>query len=100
MKLTPNRIDVLTSLFAAEVSKYGGSMVDLPDGRRVRMFAPIDFGGSNDSHHSHTATALGKYGLVDRYKYSTGHLNNFNSRVKGACVYALTDAGRKLVSML
>jgi hypothetical protein len=100
MKLTANRIEVLRELRGSEQSKYGGRHFNLPDGRRVRMFAPIDFGGSNDSHHSHTATALAKYGLVDRYKYSTGHLNNFNSRVKGACVYALTDAGRKLVSML
>lgn len=43
---------------------------------------PMDFGGSNGSHHSSTATALARKGLVHRWKYG-GY--------KGACWYRATD---------
>jgi hypothetical protein len=100
MKLTANRIDVLRELQGCEQAKYAGRKYNLPDGRQLRMYTPLEFGGMNGSHHSHTAKALAKAGLVDRYKYSTGHLNNFKSRVKGACAFALTDKGRELLQQL
>jgi hypothetical protein len=54
---------------------------------------PMDFGGTNGSHHSGTAKKLAQLGLVDRYNYHTDRLNHFTGRAKGACVYRITDAG-------
>jgi len=98
-KLTNRQIEVLRELEGCEQSKYAGRRFNLPDGRQgVRMFTPMEFGGTSCSHHSATATTLAKMGLVDRYKYTYQELNTFNSRAKGACVYALTDAGRTAIA--
>jgi hypothetical protein len=53
--------------------------------------APMDFGGSDGSHHSATARALAKRGLIDRYK--NGRINTFKSRNKDSCCYRINKAG-------
>ena len=70
--------DLRHEMFAPEVRGY--------------WYAPIDFGGTNGSHHSGTATQLAKLGLIDRYK--GGKVNFFQSRYKGSCGYRINDAGR------
>lgn len=93
MKLTQNQVDVLSAL------KYCRDHAELyckavyVDGQLFANWgsAPIDFGGQNGTHHSGTATALAKKGLVDREK--NGKLNIFTSRNKGSCYYRITDAG-------
>jgi len=59
--------------------------------------SPMDFGGTNGSHHSETAKALAMKGLVDRYNYHTGRLNHFTGKAKGACMYRISDAGIKYI---
>lgn len=53
--------------------------------------APMDFGGTDGSHHSTTARQLAVRGLIDRYK--NGKINTFNSRNKGSCCYRINSAG-------
>lgn len=60
--------------------------------------APMDFGGSDGSHHSGTARWLAKKGLIDRYK--NGKVNVFNSRNKGSCCYRINSAGLALLAEL
>lgn len=81
MKLTDSQRDVLLSLefFHRNVADVG-----YPD-RRAR---PMDVGGTDCSHHSGTLKALAKKGLVDRHK---------RGGRRGACTYALTDAGREVL---
>lgn len=95
-KLTKNQLDVLVELNGCDQMKYGGRIWTLPDGSKARLFMPMDFGGRSGSHHSGTATALAKRGLVDRLKVGWGpsQLNFFKGRQKGSCHYRITDAGR------
>lgn len=95
-KLTKNQLDVLVELDGCDRMKHGGRTWTLPDGTKARLYMPMEFGGSNGSHHSGTATALAKRGLVDRLKLSGigTRLNNFRSRAKGSCHYRITEAGR------
>lgn len=98
--LTKNQTEVLRNLESCERSPHCGRTWTLPDGSETRAFAPLDFGGSNGSHHSATATALAKRGLVLRIKhvwFSPLQVNRFNSRAKGSCHYVLTDAGRAVL---
>lgn len=97
-RLTANQVDVLTELEGcAQSHMLGGRTWTLPDGTKARLFTPMEFGGSNGSHHSGTATALAKRGLVDRLKcrgWGGGtQLNVFKGRAKGSCHYRITDAG-------
>lgn len=93
--LTANQLDVLQTL-AQHGDKPSLNSLDLTAdcfAPEVRGYwaAPIDFGGTNGSHHSATATALAKRGLVDRYK--NGRVNYFKSRNKGSCGYRINAAG-------
>lgn len=94
--LTPNQLDVLIELDGCDKLKLGGRNWTLPDGSVARLFMPMEFGGTNGSHHSGTATALAKRGLVDRLKvgYGPSQFNAFNSRAKGSCHYRITEVGR------
>jgi hypothetical protein len=91
--LTPNQREVLENL------EYLHLRPDQCDRTVNRGDPAIDgkwgtclaFGGSNGSHHSATATALAKRGLVDRLKGN--RLNFFQSRTKGSCYYRITEAG-------
>lgn len=58
--------------------------------------APLDFGGSNGSHHGATATKLAKLGLVEHRKrgYEWGQAP---TRYRGSKLYRISEAGRKLV---
>lgn len=97
MSLTSKQIDVLAELEGCDQMKLGGRFWTLPDGSKARLFMPMEFGGTNGSHHSGTATSLAKRGLVDRLKcvpFGKSQLNRFNSRCKGSCHYRITDAGR------
>lgn len=60
---------------------------------REGWMRPMDFGGSNGSHHSHTATKLAKLGFVEVYMAS--EKRPWRSRYSGGKRYRLTDAGRR-----
>lgn len=99
-RLTPNQIEVLRELQGCDRMKSGGRYWTYPDGTKARMFMPMEFGGSNGSHHSGTAKALAIRGFVDRMKASHAgiSLNNFKSRAKGSCHYRITEAGAEALS--
>lgn len=93
MKLTDRQIDVLESLARLRGQRVSRDMTSESFPLEVRGYwaAPIDFGGTDGSHHSATATQLAKKGLVDRYK--GGRINYFQSRSKGSCCYRIAGAG-------
>lgn len=102
--LTESQVDVLVELEGCERLQYGGRNWTLPDGSKARLFMPMEFGGTNGSHHSGTATALAKRGLVDRLKVMSfgggSQLNVFRGSWKGSCHYRITDAGRAALARL
>ena len=61
--------------------------------------APMDFGGSNGSHHSNTATALCKKAnpLVERRKRGVDWGEKSRWRERGSYVYRLTPLGVSIV---
>ena len=61
--------------------------------RAERGVAPMQFGGSNGSHHGGTATRMVAKGWVDRrYRgYDWGEPMRF--RARGSCAYRITPAG-------
>lgn len=64
-----------------------------------RGFAPLNFGGSNGSHHGATATKLAKRGLVEQRKrgYEWGGVpKGKGGWYRGSKVYRPTQAGREL----
>jgi hypothetical protein len=77
MKLTDRQLEVLKSL--AYAHKYG-------------FVRPMDLGGTDASHHSHTLAALVRKGLAKRQ--ARGGL------FRGAWRYRITDAGLALLSPL
>lgn len=103
-KLTARQIEVLTELQGCEQMKLGGRTWTLPDGSKARLFMPMEFGGRSGSHHSATAMALAKRGLVDRLKcVSWGggtQLNVFTGSKKGSCHYRITEAGKSALEAL
>lgn len=103
-KLTPRQIEVLTELSGCEQCALGGRVWTLPDGAKARLFMPMEFGGSNGSHHSATATALAKRGLVGRLKVVSwgggSQLNVFTGSRKGSCHYRITKAGEAALEAL
>jgi hypothetical protein len=82
--LSENAIEVLASLDF--IRRYE------PE-RHEAGVAPLQFGGSNGSHHGGTATRLAAKGLVDRrYRgYEWGERRRYGAR--GSCVYRITPAG-------
>jgi hypothetical protein len=60
-----------------------------------RGFAPIDFGGSNGSHHGATATKLAARGLVDQKKRGYSWGSSPARWYRGSKVYRPTLAGRE-----
>lgn len=54
---------------------------------------PLDFGGSNGSHHSLTATKLVKHGMAE-HKKSGRQWGEAPTRWRGAKYYRPTDEGR------
>jgi hypothetical protein len=61
--------------------------------------APLDFGGSNGSHHGPTATKLVKYGYVEHRKrgYDWGEAPGPGRGYRGSKLYRATEAGRDAV---
>lgn len=58
--------------------------------------APLNFGGSNGSHHGRTATNLVRLGLVEHRK--RGRLwGEAPTRYRGSKLYRATPAGREAV---
>jgi hypothetical protein len=59
--------------------------------------APIDFGGSNGSHHGKTATKLAAHGFVDQRMrgHPWGDLRTTGAR--GSKVYRASEAGRDAI---
>ena len=94
-KLTERQLDVLQTLARYRDKPAFNSKNLTADcfAPEVRGYwaAPIDFGGTNGSHHSATARQLAIKGLVDRYK--NGRANTFKSRNKGSCGYRINAAG-------
>lgn len=54
---------------------------------------PLDFGGSNGSHHSLTATKLVKHGMAEHRK-GYGEWGKSSTHYRGSKQYRATDAGR------
>lgn len=69
-----------------------------PEEVRGHWAAPMDFGGTDGSHHSTTARRLAQLGLIDRYK--NGKVNTFNSRNKGSCCYRINEYGLAYLASL
>lgn len=59
--------------------------------------APLDFGGSNGSHHGKTALKLTKLGFVEAKKRGKDWGDLTTRDARGSNVYRATDAGRKAV---
>ena len=95
IQLTANQLDVLTSLKRLHDRPDQCSRPLMWEGvdPAVRGYwaAPMDFDGSNGSHHSATAKQLAIKGLIDRYK--NGKVNSFKSRNKSSCCYRINAAG-------
>jgi len=91
VKLTDRELDVLRELEWLHERHDQCNRNFMIDGVMTHWGTPQYFGGSNGSHHSATATALAKKGLVDRYK--GGRINFFESHIKGSCYYRITKAG-------
>ncbi len=97
MKLTEKQWDVLSELALKRMHNCESiHRAFFSDGRapETGWFMPMEFGGTDGSYHSGTATALAKKGLIDRLK--SGRLNYFKSRIKGACLYRITDSGMEV----
>lgn len=80
--LTENQLEVLCNLWNQPASGV----------------APMDFGGSNGSHHSNTATAmtLGAEPLVERTKRGVDWGEKPRFRERGSYLYRLTPRGVRL----
>lgn len=55
--------------------------------------APIDFGGTNGSHHSLTASKLVRHGMAEHRKRGR-EWGEASSRYRGSKLYRPTDEGR------
>lgn len=105
MKISERDIEVLEDLHRSYIRgvnsrgnpiAYAGEkamqyLKDRDDLHGEGWLMPMDFGGTNGSHHSATATRLAKYGLV--YRYKGGNINYFKSRSKGSCLYRISRHG-------
>lgn len=60
--------------------------------------APIDFGGSNGSHHGATATKLVRLGLAEHKKRGLDW-GQAPTRWRGSKLYRPTEAGRKAFNL-
>lgn len=80
MKLTDNQREVLCNLASLRESPNQCS-------RRDGWATPMDFGGSDGSHHSGTAKRLADKGLVTREQYRGW------GGGRGSCAYKITEAG-------
>lgn len=94
MRVTPRELEVLRDLAQA---------VRANPGRRI---APIDLGGRDGSHHSHTLAQLCKKGLATRRKYTffgdcsckCGPDAMFGHRCRGSFAYGITEEGIRLAA--
>lgn len=60
--------------------------------------APLEFGGSNGSHHGATALKLAKRGLVEAKKRGAANWGDLKTRdARGSNIYRATEAGREAV---
>jgi hypothetical protein len=60
--------------------------------------APLDFGGSNGSHHGKTALKLAKRGLVEAKKRGAANWGDLKTRdARGSNIYRATPAGRDAI---
>ena len=61
--------------------------------------APLDFGGSNGSHHGKTATKLAEHGLVEhRFRGLDWGQKGRPGGARGSKLYRATPAGREAIS--
>lgn len=94
--LTERQVDVLKTLASIKdkPSRNSRNLTNpefFEEGVRGYWAAPMDFGGTDGSHHSATARQLAERGLIDRYK--NGRINTLKSRNKSSCCYRINDAG-------
>lgn len=59
--------------------------------------APLDFGGSNGSHHGKTATKLVKHGFVEQKQRGHDWGDVFTGNSRGSKLYRATEAGRDAI---
>jgi hypothetical protein len=97
--LTDRDMETLGELIAAQDSWRDYCKRNERDDWEHRGFAPLDFGGSNGSHHGATATKLVARGLVEHKKrgYEWGRAPGGNYR--GSKVYRPTAEGRELFAV-
>lgn len=88
--LTERDLETLAELVYA---RYESTMKHYYEGGS----APLDFGGSNGSHHGKTATKLVKHGFVEHRKrgHEWGDVRTTGAR--GSKVYRATEAGRDAI---
>lgn len=95
--LTDRDLDVLDDLIGGydnHVRVMGDEWIEKDrDG-----IAPLDFGGSNGSHHGKTATKLVKHGFVEHRKRGAPWGDNRSTGYRGSKVYRPTEAGRAAIS--
>lgn len=87
--LTDRDYETLGDIISAvdqRAKHYGG------DPKHVGV-RPLDFGGSNGSHHSVTATKLVNHGMAEHRK-GYGEWGKSSTRYRGSKQYRPTDAGR------
>jgi hypothetical protein len=86
-RLTERDLETLDDLAGAcdNLAKYGR------DGA-----APLDFGGSNGSHHGKTATKLADHGLAEHRKRGYAWGVSPSRGYRGSKVYRPTAAGREV----
>jgi hypothetical protein len=59
--------------------------------------APLDFGGSNGSHHGKTATKLVAHGFVEQKQRGHDWGDVLTNNARGSKLYRATDAGRTAI---
>ena len=85
--LTERDVETLRELRAASDDAI---KLDTREMRCDGWVQPLDCGGSNGSHHSHTLAKLAKRDLAERHKWG-------GRRDKGSCLYRINDAGRQFL---
>lgn len=94
-KLTDRDLETLGELIFAydqHLKRMGGG--DTAVGLRYDGVAPLDFGGSNGSHHGATATKLARLGMAEHRKRGWDW-GQAPTAFRGSKVYRPTTAGRE-----
>lgn len=94
--LTERDLETLNELWACTES-----LLNRPMDRRYALsvgFAPLEFGGSNGSHHTKTVLKLVKHGFTDARKRGKDWGDTTTRDARGSNVYRATPAGRDAIA--